>query len=262
MARRWAVAILFAWVVAPASSWAAAPRPVIFFDPDLDTTAMARVAAAFDAFLQPLGAHWRFQGTTSETSLTQALEAADNGAFAMVHSAYLRTHLHALRPLWVPASQSDIWQHKKLITAKASSAADLQGTAIAVSGLHQGDSEAHIRQQLEAMGIARAVLFGVPTDVSAVLALHLEQVDAALVVPSAVQVLKRTTPSTVATLHTVGDTLKVLRSPLCVHGDVPHDDEDMLMTALMHLADVPGGAELMRALAFDGWVPFSAGMLQ
>jgi hypothetical protein len=239
------------------------PRRVILYDPDIDVSTVADVVAAFNALMGSLGPDWQFEAVVQEDRF-EVLMAEEQETFAFVTSAYLRTHAHAgLQPLLVPAAQGDVFYRKKLVASKVPAGGDLAGRAIAVSGVGRAHTrrEAGVLRELAGMGVNDPVLFPVPKDVDALMAIHFSQVDAALVTPGALDVLRRTSPGSVAGLQELGETPGILRTPFCARGDIPQADVDAITHKLVHLADAPGGMDIMRRLAFDAMVPYNARML-
>ncbi|HET6346153.1 MAG TPA: PhnD/SsuA/transferrin family substrate-binding protein [Myxococcota bacterium] len=266
MLRRPALAclLLIGAVTLPAAA-SASPRQVLLYDPDANLSDIVEIAAAFSRYLQRTGENWTFQAVQRRDTF-EALLKEPGSEYAIVSAAYLRTAAEAnMTPLLVPADHGDVYYRKQLVTAAKVDARALSGRNIAVSGA--GDERSAETQavlaDLARAGVAKPLLVSLPKDIDALMALYFGQVDAALVVPHSIEVMRRISPKAVASLEVLHETRKMLRSPLCVVGKISGDKQkEPLVQYLQGMAADPDGKEIMRRMAFDAWMPFQSDMLR
>lgn len=91
---------------------------------------------------------------------------------------------------------------------------------MAASGLVGDRDQARLTAELAALGVTGARIVTVPKDIDALLALSFGQVDAALVTPISVDVLREVNPQVASKFRILAETAKILRSPP-MHGGRP-----------------------------------------
>ncbi len=247
-----------------------APPPkqtILFFDPDANHEAIIPISGWFNQFLQEAGLPLRFQPVQGFQVFTAMLKE-EATQYVIVSSQFLgHPEASGLQPLLVPSSGGDVYYRKVLLDRGAEGPADLKSKTIAMttgSGQFKEQSE-RLVQNLRPKGreVDRPRFLQVSKDVDALLALAFSRVDAAIVTPTSVDVLKRINPKTVESFRVVTETERVLRAPLCRLKTTPTNPalEQRLLALFKKMADSDPGKKAMRSLTFDSWVDFDPGMI-
>ena len=249
-----ALAISFCAFAKPCS---AAERRILLYDPDNSYGDILDVSAAFKHFLDGTAGGWTFQ-TVTDRSDFETLAAQPESHFAIVSSGYLHAGPKIkLTPLLVPAAHGDPYYHKLLLGRENTTQETLSGHSIAATAVFESNSAQSraIVAELSKQGIANPVLVGVPKDVDALMALHLKQVDAALVTLGSIDVLRRVNPQAVAAFHVIFETKKISRAPLCTIGtNAPSDEQALLRQEFAKMGKTAPGRVLMQRMEFDAWI--------
>jgi hypothetical protein len=254
-----AVTLLMVCLV-PRVGSAAEPK-FLLYDPDTNHGDIVAITAAFNKFLAGIEEGTTFQAVQKPEAFV-SLAKDEQSKFAIVSSAYLSAKDVKLTPLLIPSLHGDIYYRKVLLSStQMASSKDLRSKNVAVTGAGNPTLAKRTQDELNDAGVTGAMLINVPKDVDALLALYFGQVDAALVAPASIEVLKRVNPSAVTSLKVLLETKKILRSPLCVISDRADSQEaQKMLTAFKGIAGTPQGRDLMRHMAIDSWVPYQSWM--
>lgn len=94
----------------------------------------------------------------------------------------------------------------------------------------------------------------VAKDLDALLAVALGQVDAAIVDPGSIDLLRSINPSALGKLAVGDDTKPIYHSPLCFIRELASEGEvDAVRRRFLSMHEQPGGRELLMLLGFDRW---------
>ena len=235
----------------------------LFCDPGANQFDSLALTNIFSTFLSHVNPDSSFQ-IVQDTQALSALLKDPSTHFAIVTSDYLASDAgRALRPVLVPSNHGDVFYRKILLDAGKNTLSSLSGKNIAVSSLAVDRDKSAVKAELETIGVPDPVIVPVPKDIDALLALSFGQVDAALVTPASIDVLKQVNPQAAAGYRSLGETQRKLRSPLCIlKANVESSEVEAMVAALHKMSSLPEGRELMRQLSFDGWQRFDAGMLK
>lgn len=240
-----------------------APGKLVFFDPGANQYDLQGFSGAFSRFLEQVEPMLLFQVVRDAGVLGDMLHD-EHVHFAMVPAEFLHSQGkgYNLVPLLVPTMGGDAYYRKLLVDNDGPEGRNLQGKGIAASGMAGKSDAARIADELEALGVVGARIVTVPKDIDALLALSFGQVDAALVAPVSIDVLRQVNPQITQRLRTLAETNKILRSPLCAVAGRPSAAQTAaLLKAVNSMADLPEGRELMGRLAIDGWIKAEGGSL-
>ena len=231
----------------------------LFFDPGANQFDIQALSGAFSRFLEHVDADISFQVVRDANALNTMLHDSQV-QFVMVNSEFVRTYGDGLAPLMVPTVGGDAYYRKLLIDTGKTLNKNLRGKGVAASWVAGNRDSSRVTAELASIGVAGARLIAVPKDIDALLALSFGQVDAALVTPSSVEVLRQVNPQVASSFRVIAETKKILRSPVCVVGGRPSSQQVASMVkALTTMSSQSDGRDLMRRLAFDGWTKFEGG---
>ena len=169
-------------------------------------------------------------------------------------------------PMLVPASGGSSFYSKVLVDSGRGDPGDLRGRAVAATVL-SANAEVALKETLEVLrrgGNKVDGARGIPVskDIDALLALTFGQVQAALVTPDSIEVLKKINPSA-PKFRVVFKTEPILRPPLCEVGKRSSArDKAALVSALMEMSKDELGQKTIKAMGFDQWAAFESGMLK
>lgn len=259
-------ALGLALVAAAAPPTAGEPADLLlFYDPDANHQAIVNITSWFNTYLRDSGSGLSFQPVKDRAAF-ESLLGEPSTKFAIVSSAFLREGKEkGLSALLVPSSSGDVYYRKKLIDRGQGQLGDLSGANIAATVTDRSRGGEVVLESLRAAGIeiGSAHIIPVSKDIDALLALSFGQVQAALVTPSSVEVLKRINPAAVASFRTVLETKPILRSPLCsVTKNTTAEEREKITAAIKKMVEDENGRKATRTLGFDQWVPYEPRMLQ
>jgi ABC-type phosphate/phosphonate transport system substrate-binding protein len=258
------------WAGPPAGRAGAQPaasRFLVFYDPNANHQAILNITSRFNRFLKDAAPSLRFQPVQKRAQF-EALLADPRTVLAIVASSYLEEGARTdLTPVLVPSARGDVYFRKRLVDRGKGKPGDLRGKRVAAAATTsvQVDAAREVLRTLQAGGLDVTQVIAIPVakDIDALLALSFGQVEAALVTPESIEVLKRINPSAAASFRTVFETSPRLRSPLCsVGARLPRPELDALVAALLQMHAHESGGAAVKILGFDRWVPFAAGMLK
>jgi hypothetical protein len=265
LAREICIGALVGWlaVVAPASASAADAR-LLLYDPDGSYGDTLEFSTIVTRFLKDVEGNWSFQAVADVQDF-EALMAEASSHFGVISTSYVKTAPGKLQPMLVPTSHGDPFYRKVLIMQSGRERAALSGKSIAVTSIFDTNSPQarQIAAELAKQGVAGPVLVGVPQDIDALMALHLRQVDGALVTPGSLELLRRINPQAVSALHVVYEAKKVLRAPLCVIGtNVPAAEQALLRQQFIKMGSNRYGRQIMQRMGVDAWAPLTPEMME
>ncbi len=232
-------------------------RLIAFYDPDANHQAILSIMNGFNAFLKNEGVPLRFQPVMSTEKLEELLRSSSVD-FAIVSSSYLKEHPSRLKPLLVPEANGQ-HSYRKVLIDRGVGEPNLAGKNIAATTGEGKDRGSTVLAMLKRAGIPAdgALVIPVAKDVDALLALSFGQVQAALVTPTSVEVLKRINPVAAKSLRKIYETDPILRAPLCAVGTATNTQ---LLAALQRMEQDPDGRRAIRSLGFDRWVVYQSNM--
>jgi len=238
---------------------------VLLFDPDGSYGNLQELTSYFQKFLDKQSPGWTFQAVR-QRSVFEDLVKQPGKRLAIVSSEYLRSGgTGKLTPLLVPAVGDDYYYRKLLVDNGTGDKKALADKSIAVTNVN-GAASPQARAlvaELGSLGATNASLVNVPKDVDALMALYFGQVDAALVTPSSIDVLKRVNPVAAGALRVLFEFGKLLRPPLCAPmKSMPPAQVDAMTKIMKSMSEDTNGKEVMRRMGFDNWVPFAQDMLK
>ena len=241
------------------------PRPIIYFDPDANFRAIVTIKSLLDSFFRQSGlGDLSFQPVQSQGELEKLL-GAGNAEFVWVAASFLsQARAKRLEPLLVPSSKQSTHYRKVLVDKGVGSAARLSAKTIAATAADPGKVRELLTRLLPG-SIKLDGITGIPVakDIDALLALSFGQVDAALVTPASIEVLRRINPAAVSGFRKVHETALILRPVLCrVRGRVSGQRVEQLTNAVMKMSSHPDGRSAMQFMGFDEWVQFRPEMLR
>jgi putative tryptophan/tyrosine transport system substrate-binding protein len=237
-----------------------ATRTVVFYDPDANHEALVRITSWFTEFLNQIDPKLRLQPVRGAAAF-EKLAKAGEADFAILPESYVRRKQRSgmLTPVLVPSAKGSV-HYKKALFAQQDGGR-YASIAAAVPGKAGGD----VLKSLESIGVdvTGVTIIPVSKDIDALLALVFGQVDAALVVPESLEVIKPIHPGAEESLHKVRETKPILRSPLCaLTANVDPAYQERVVAAVRKMSANSAGVRAMRTLGFDAWVPFEAAMLK
>lgn len=239
---------------------------IVYFDPDANHQAIVNIATWFNDYLASAAIALVFQAVESRDAFERLL-ADPKTRFALVSSSYVASADTRLDPLLVPQVGGDPFYQKVLIDVGGRDGRDLSGKNLAATVIAKGDKNSFkdLLQSLSSGGVKVDGVRVIPVakDIDALLALSFGQVQAALVTPDSVEVLKRINPGVAAKFRIVYKTSPILRAPLCEVGKKSNARERSdLVSALQRMSQSDDGRKAMRTMGFEGWLPFQAEMLK
>ncbi len=243
------------------------PDLLLFYDPDANHQAIVNISSWFNNYLRDSDSGLSFQPVKDRKTFEKLLRQPTT-KFAIVSSAFLRdSRGKGLNALLVPSMAGDVYYRKKLFDKGQGTAGDLSGANIAatVTGADANKGGESVLAGLRRTGLklTNAHIIPVSKDIDALLALSFGQVQAALVTPSSVEVLKRINPAAVASFRAVIETKPILRSPLCaVTDNTTVGERDAMSRAIATMGEDENGRKAMRTLGFDQWVTFDLSMVK
>lgn len=263
MVVRWAT--VFALLVVDAMSGAAAsptssPGLLVYFDPDANHQAILSITSRFSGYLAEKNVDLEFQPVQTRDAL-RALLADERTRFAIVNPSYSGAEIDSLLPLLVPTKQGDPYYHKVLLDngggASGESQAKTVAAALPVSNTVEAAQSLLALLPSRTLNVNTVSTVAVTKDIDALLALSFRQVDAALVTPASLEVLKRINPVAAQEMRVVSQTKPILRSPLYAVGKRTRPDErDNLIATLRAMGENELGRSAMNTMGIDGWVSF------
>ncbi len=235
-------------------------RTVVFYDPDANHEAILQITNWFSEFLRTVDPQLRLQPVRSVGTFERMARNAE-ADFAILPASYVQRRGNSanLVPLLVPSSKGDVRYRKVLF---ASAGASKMSTVAATTA---GGNAADVTKTLTASGVKMdgVTIIPVSKDVDALLALVFGQVDAALVMPDSLEVIKTIQPGAENTLRKLQETKPIVRPPLCAVSDVVTPElQAKLVAAMKRMSSDAAGARAMRSLGLDAWVAFEPGMLK
>lgn len=243
---------------------------IAYFDPDANYSAIETIMGLFNRFLASSGLQGLSLQPVQSVERFEELLRARETRFALVSAAYVKAATgQLLRPLLVPTHGGEVFYSKALFDTRQGTATSksLDGKTIAVT-LAGGDPHVGIKTVLgrlknEGVSVEGCRIIPVPKDLDALLALSFGQVDAALVAPLSVEVMRRINPAAVKRLRKLHEAKPVLRPPLCQVAERPSSGEvRALLEALGKMARNELGRKALDFLGIDGWVPYREEMLK
>ncbi len=245
---------------------AAAAKTILFFDPDANHQAILHIKAWFNEFLRDANSELTFQPVLSAGALETMLRDPTS-AYAIVASSYLKERRAAFEPILVPTSHGATSYRKLLVDKGEGATKDLSAKTLAAT-LAGEDAAATTKALLAGLKeggvqVTGTIVVPVSKDIDALLALSFGQVDAALVTPESLEVLKRINPTAATSFRTVMRTRAILRPPLCVlPGRTTPAERAKLIELLRRMSAHASGLKAMSSLGFDGWLVFEPAMLE
>ncbi|MEZ0311552.1 MAG: PhnD/SsuA/transferrin family substrate-binding protein [Myxococcota bacterium] len=239
---------------------------IVYFDPDANHQAIVNIATWFTDYLASASVELVFQAVESREAFERLL-ADPKTRFALVSSSYVATADARLDPILVPQVGGDPFYYKVLIDVGTGDGRELSGKNLAASVIAKPGSSnfKELLQGLAAGGVRVDGVHVIPVakDIDALLALSFGQVQAALVTPESVEVLKRINPGVAAKFRAVYRTSPILRAPMCEVGKKSSARERAnLVSALQRMSQSDDGRKAMRTMGFEGWLPFQPEMLK
>lgn len=238
---------------------------VVLYDPDASSEDAVELVVNFSRFFDGLGSKLGFKAAQQLDDFERLLSDPKTH-YVMVASSYLRSNNRGLLvPLLVPAVQNDVYYRKLLVSHGSVTTAALSGKNIAATGVLDEDSAqtTALTGVLVNHGITKSLIMSVPKDLDALMALQLRQVQAALVTPGSLDVLRRINPAAAAELRVLFETRKILRSPFCaVKREGLAQEQAEVVEALRQMHTSAVGRTIMQYLEFDAWVKFDPEMLR
>ncbi|MCC6808520.1 MAG: PhnD/SsuA/transferrin family substrate-binding protein [Deltaproteobacteria bacterium] len=248
-----------------ASTASAADSLIYFYDPDANHQAIVDITNAFDGFLTKIGLGAKFQPLAARSAFEASVAKPDT-QFVIVSSDYVKNGKGvSLVPVLVPSANGDTFYHKLLVDRGMGAPGELDGLAIAATLTGEDQSGQSVLSRLQDGGVKvkGAAIVPVSKDIDALLALSFGQVQAALVTPNSLALLKRIKPQLVASIRQVYQMPKILRSPLCVVADRASPERKReIVEAFKRMSKEEEGQQAMRTMGFDQWVVFEPGMLK
>lgn len=245
----------------------AAPKRIVYFDPDANHQAIVEVSNWFNRYLDGGDTGLSFQALSSREDLEKILHSEDV-AFAMVPSHMLqKPGMMHLEPMLVPVRNRDPYYRKLLMDRREGTPGDLRGRKIAATlrGGNDATAKMAVLQGLARANVqvSSALVIPVSKDIDGLLALAFGQVDAALVTRESLKVLARINPRATKGLREILQTPRILRSPLTILRNRSSNQLRLkLSTALKKMAQDPAGRRAMSMLGFDDWMAFEPSMLE
>jgi ABC-type phosphate/phosphonate transport system substrate-binding protein len=239
---------------------------IVYYDPDANHQAIVNIATWFTDYLASAGINLTFQAVESRDAFERLLGDPQT-RFALVASTYLAANGKDLEPLLVPEVAGDPFYHKVLIDVGQGDGHDLSGKNLAASVIAKAGAN-NFKDLLDGLASGGMRVNGVHVipvakDIDALLALSFGQVQAALVTPDSVEVLKRINPGASAKFRTVYTSSPILRAPLCEVGKKASAQERVkLVSALQQMSKSDDGRKAMRTMGFEGWAQFQPEMLK
>ena len=235
-------------------------RTVVFYDPDANHEAILQITNWFSEFLRSVDPQLKLQPVRSIGTF-EKLARNGQADFAILPSAYVQRRGKAgnLVPLLVPSYKGDV-RYRKVLFAAAGS--EKMATVAATSA---GGGAADVVRTLTASGVKMEGVTVIPVskDVDALLALVFGQVDAALVMPESLEVIKTIQPGAENAIRKLSETKPIVRPPMCAISDVATPElQTKLVAAMKRMNTDAAGARAMRTLGLDAWVAYDPSMLR
>lgn len=254
--------------VAPSWSPAAAPggKKIVYFDPDSNYEAMPDIVAWINKHLATKLPGFRFLAVHDMKAFTKAVSES-SAEYVVVPSAMLGPKApFKLTPLLVSKGGGDVFYHKILLDRGTGPPTNLEGKRIATTASVRLDARSDdILAVLRGAGMTttRAVVVRVSKDIDALLALSFNQVDAALVTPASLDVIREINPAAAQTMRTVWTSGALLRPPLCAVGEFENaETRAQAVAAFAGMGETEFGRNALQTMGIEGWVPFQKSMLK
>jgi ABC-type phosphate/phosphonate transport system substrate-binding protein len=241
----------------------APPKLVVLYNPDANPQALVNVTPWFNEYLHSAG--YAVQPVKDRKTLEQLL-GEPHVHFAMVSSAYLSQTTGRFTPLLVPSSKGSVHFRKQLLDRGRGPLGELSKANIAVTSTGESLATMSVslfaQLRLEKVQVEGAHLIPVSKDIDGLLALSFGQVDAAVVAPSSLEILKRINPSAAASLREVARSEPILHAPFCaVNGRVTEEARARMVELLKQMEADENGRRIIHTLGFERWVKFEPAML-
>jgi ABC-type phosphate/phosphonate transport system substrate-binding protein len=242
------------------------PGRIVYFDPDANHQAIVNIATWFTDYLASASVELVFQAVESRDAFERLLTDPKT-RYALVSSTYLAGSDAKLEPILVPQVGGDPFYYKVLIDVGIGDGHDMSGKNLAATVIAKAGSTnfKELLSSLSAGGVRVEGTHVIPVakDIDALLALSFGQVQAALVTPDSVEVLKRINPGVAAKFRIVYRSSPILRATMCEVGKKSTPKErGSLVSALQRMSQSDDGRKAMRTMGFEGWIAFQPEMLK
>jgi ABC-type phosphate/phosphonate transport system substrate-binding protein len=242
----------------PLFAWGAEKATIIFFyNPDASLKDISILKARVSNYFKKTNTNIDFQPFIKFDAMEQQIEAK-KPPFLIISSWYyhLLAQKYPLVPLLIPQKDGRISYKKILVTLEdIRDLKELNGKTLAVTPLGENTVELlatnFFKESL--IDIRSMKVITVPKDLDALLAVSYKRVNAAIVVPENIDVLKAANP-TVKKLKTIYTSPEILHPPLVVLKDYASIEEiETIRSIFLAMLESADGKEVLNLLNYDGW---------